>query len=151
MDTRDWILLVVPILCNGVIVFILQKIFEKRQIVRTLKLDYTSVLVKKIDNSLAQHARATRLNNEGNANNVLVNEAIRCYVDSSLDTYYYFVANKNIFSSLTTKFDKLAGLIMELTQIANSGEDDIESFNQRFNRIRDVLIEIKDKCIKLKI
>ncbi len=32
MGTKDWILLLVPIFCNGVIIFILQKIFEKKRL-----------------------------------------------------------------------------------------------------------------------
>lgn len=33
MNTKDWILLLIPILCNGVVVFVLQRIFEKRRLV----------------------------------------------------------------------------------------------------------------------
>ena len=60
METKDWILLLVPIFCNGVIIFILQKIFEKRQITRTIKLEYASFLRQKIDLCLELHAKATQ-------------------------------------------------------------------------------------------
>ena len=30
MSTKDWIVLLVPIICNGIIVFAFQKIFNKK-------------------------------------------------------------------------------------------------------------------------
>lgn len=45
MELKDWILLLVPIFCNGIIIFILQKVFEKRQITRTIKFKYASLLM----------------------------------------------------------------------------------------------------------
>ena len=98
MGTKDWILLLVPIFCNGVIIFILQKIFEKKQITRTIKFEYASLLRQKIDLSLELHAKATRLANEGNnENDNIINETIRQYVNSVLDVYYYYVQNKIVF------------------------------------------------------
>lgn len=42
MSTKDWILLLVPILFNGVVVFLLQKIFERKQLSLTEKYKYVS-------------------------------------------------------------------------------------------------------------
>lgn len=44
MNTKDWILLIVPILCNGVVVFLLQKVFEKKQLTLGEKYKYVSVM-----------------------------------------------------------------------------------------------------------
>lgn len=77
MELKDWVLLLVPIFSDGIIIFILQKIFEKRQITRTIKFEYASILRQKVDLSLELHAKAIRLCNEGNEENgTIVNETI---------------------------------------------------------------------------
>ena len=108
MEAKDWILLLVPIFCNGIIIFILQKIFEKRQITRTIKFEYASLLRQKIDLSLELHARATRLANErNNENGNMLNETIQQYVNSTLDVYYYYVQNKIVFKSFDNHMEQV--------------------------------------------
>lgn len=152
MELKDWILLLVPILFNGIIVFVLQKIFEKKQIVRTIKFEYTSILRQKIDKALELHARATRLTNEGNPDNdKMINDVIKQYVDSVLDIYYYYIQNKAIFHSLEKSMKKIASLIMELTKISQQANINVIEFSSIFNNIRDELMLLKNNCIKLKI
>lgn len=40
MNVKEWILLMVPIICNGLVEFVLQKIFEKRQWILSEKYKY---------------------------------------------------------------------------------------------------------------
>lgn len=150
METKDWILLLVPIFCNGVIIFILQKIFEKRQITRSIKFEYVSFLRKKIDISLELHAKATRLANEGNnENGTVINETIQQYINSTLDVYYYYIQNKIVFKSFKNHMEQMAALVLELTKCSQQKEINLVEFSFIFNKIRDELMAIKKDCIKL--
>jgi hypothetical protein len=150
MTTKDWLILLIPICFNGVIIFALQKVFEKKQIERTWKVEYLSTLVKKIDDSLELHAAATKLATEGDSSNgEATNTSIREYFDNSLSLYYYYVQNKNIFGSMEDKFENLATQIMELSKAANDSSKDTIYVSSLINDVRDTLIEIKDMCIKL--
>lgn len=53
MDRKDWILLFVPILCNGIILFILEKKSEKRRLIQERKYKYFCELEQKLINCLA--------------------------------------------------------------------------------------------------
>lgn len=151
MGTKDWILLLVPILCNGVIIFILQKIFEKKQITRTIKFEYASVLRQKIDLSLELHAKATRLANEGNnENDNIINETIQQYVNSTLDFYYYYVQNKIVFKSFEKHMEQVAVLVLDITKCSHQKEINSVKINLIFNKIRDELMILKKDCIKLR-
>lgn len=151
MVFKDWLLLLIPIFLNGVIVFVLQKLFEKKQIIRMRKMEYISILLKKIDESLGLHAKITRLANECNPNSDTISDTIRQYFDSNLDLYYYYIQNKNIFQSLKGSFENISTLIMSLTKSVNnpSEDEDDYSISSAVNSIRDILIKIKDICIKL--
>lgn len=150
MEAKDWILLLVPIFCNGIIIFILQKIFEKRQITRTIKFEYASLLRQKIDLSLELHARATRLANErNNENGNMLNETIQQYVNSALDVYYYYVQNKIVFKSFDNHMEQVAALVLELTKCSHQKEINLVEFSSVFNKIRDELMALKEDCIKL--
>lgn len=152
MSLKDWILLLVPILCNGVTIFVLQKMFEKKQIIMAIKMEYASVLRKKIDIALEQHAIATRLANEGNnENDTKINEAIQKYVNNSLDIYYYYIQNKDTFKSFDSNMNQLAELLKELTDCSHQPNIDLTEFSLIFNRIRDVLMSMKNDCIKLEL
>lgn len=150
MNTKDWILLLVPIFCNGVIVFILQKVFEKKQITNNIKYEYATELRKKIDFCLELHAEATRLANEGDKNKDReIIETLQKYVNSVLDVYYYYIQNKVIFGSLENKLKLIAKYLMELTEYSQKKEGNSIQLSSYFNKIRDELMYIKNKCIKL--
>lgn len=150
MELKDWALLLVPIISDGIIIFILQKIFEKRQITRTIKFEYASILRQKVDLSLELHAKAIRLCNEGNEENgTIVNETIQQYVNSTLDVYYYYVQNKIVFEALNSNMEHIATLVMELTKYGHQKEINLVEVSMIFNKIRDELMVLKKECIKL--
>ena len=150
MELKDWVLLLVPIFSDGIIIFILQKIFEKRQITRTIKFEYASILRQKVDLSLELHAKAIRLCNEGNEENgTIVNETIQQYVNSTLDVYYYYVQNKIVFEALNSNMEHIAILVMELTKYSHQKEINLVEVNKIFNKIRDERMVLKKECIKL--
>ena len=148
MEAKDWILLLVPILCNGVVVFLLQKLFERKQITRDIKAEYGRKLRQKIDGALELYIKAVRFNNESNANTSNENsKLLQCYVDRILDVYYYFVENKNIFKSnvFEEHMHAISSLLMELSKY----QTDLIQINLILNTIREKLMILKDECIKL--
>lgn len=150
MNTKDWILLLVPIFCNGLIIFILQRVFEKRQLTKSIKYEYASKLRNNIDMTLELHAKTTRLLNEGNEkNNKTINYTVQQYVNSALDVYYFYIQNKVVFKSFDTNMEHLSNLILRLTKISNQEVVNLEEFSEVFNKIRDELMILKRKCIKL--
>lgn len=150
MEVKDWILLLVPILGNGIIIFILQKIFEKRQMTKTIKLEYASLLRQKIDLSLELHAKATRLANEENdENGTIINETIEEYVNSILDIYYYYVPNKFVFEAFDKRMEKISALVLELIKCSKQKEMNLYEFCNIINKIRDELMVLKKECINL--
>ncbi len=148
MQYKDWILLLVPILCNGIVIFILQKIFEKRQIVRTIKSEYMSNLRKKIDVSLELHANATRLANNTDSNQTEINDTISKYVESCLDVYYYYIQNKPLLKKLDNKMEELAKSIKELTDCSHEKNFNNILFSILVNKIRNILLKLKMDCVK---
>lgn len=150
METKDWVLLLVPIFCNGLIIFILQKIFERRQITRNIKFEYASFLRQKIDLSLEIHAKATRLLNEGNnENEKVILEILQQYIDSISDVYYYYVQNKIIFKSFDNHMERMAALVLKLKKYWLPKKINLVKISLILNKIRDELIVLKKDCIKL--
>lgn len=152
MSLKDWVLLLVPILCNGVTIFVLQRMFEKKQIIMTIKMEYASVLRKKIDIALEDHAIATQLTNEGNhENDTKIIASIRKYINDSKDVYYYYIQNKDTFQHFERNMSELTNLLTKLAECGNQKNIDNEKFSVLFNMIRDVLMKMKKDCIKLEL
>lgn len=149
METKDWILLLLPIFCNGIIIFILQKIFERRQFIKNIKYEYASILRQKIDLSLELHAKATRLNNEVNVNQSDNQIIIPQYVNSVLDVYYYYIQNKVIFKKFNNNMENIGTLVLKLIECNKQKGINSMEFSVLFNRIRDELMVLKKECIEL--
>lgn len=148
MEAKDWILLLVPILCNGVVVFLLQKIFERKQITRDIKAEYGRILRQKIDVSLKSYIKAVRFNNESNTNTSNEDlKLLQSYVDSILDVYYYYEENKNIFKS--NVFEEHMQAISSLLSDLSKYKTDLIKTDLILTSIRERLMILKDECIKL--
>ena len=148
MELKDWILLIVPIISNGIIIFILEKIFEKRRIVRNTKYEYISIMRRKIDISLNLHAQATKKANENeNVSSEEINSLIQQYIDSCLDVYYYHIQNKIIFKSLDDYMERMAVLLKEFSNCIHKDNNGLEC-SLILNKIRDILMLAKNSCIE---
>lgn len=144
METKDWLMLLIPVICNGVVVFLLQKFFERNQIKQLIKHEYYSELRCKIDVGLELHAKATRIANEGDLNkDEIINKTIQEFFDSCLNVYYYYVQNQIIFSAVEKDCKKLADLIMDLSMGVNEHSFTSIQISNKINSIRDILQEIK--------
>ena len=149
MVLKDWILLIVPILCNGVIVFILEKIFEKRQTVHAIKLDYANNLRQKIDTALYLHTKALQLNQSVNSDIRAVSKILSEFIDASADVFYYYGQDKSVFNCLESIMEKLATDIQNAVDYIR-GSNIIESeYFSLIQNIRNTLLQAKEKCIKI--
>lgn len=153
MSTKDWILLLVPLIANllfdGVLIFILNKIFENKQRIHSIKTEYAASLRQRIDSALMSHAQATRLANEGDSNNnIQINQCLRDFVSACLDTYYYYIQNKSTLQKLDNLMEKLASNVLAAVQESNKPTIDSDKFSTLINQCRDNLMELKDMSIK---
>lgn len=149
MELKDWILLIVPILCNGIIIFILQKVFEKKQRKFAIKYEYFANIRNRIDISLELHAKLTRRANENHPiNDEEINSIIGDFFNSCLDIYYYYVQNQTIFTCIKQHNEKLAVLIMEAIECSHDKRAYSTSISQKVNEIRDVLQKMKERSIR---
>jgi len=100
MEFKDWLLFIIQIISNGLVIFILQKIFERKQIKRDIEKEYSSTR-QKVDSALELHTNATRLANEDQDKNAqIIIETIQNFFNVCLSINYYYVQNKNIFLCL---------------------------------------------------
>lgn len=149
MELKDWLTILLPVFCNGVVVFLLQKLFERKQTKKLILHEYDSVLRSKIDDGLGLHAKATRMANESGTDNATdINSTIQEFFSSCLDIYYYYVQNKIVFSSSEKEFEALSHLLMQLSKGVNAHTLSPIEISCQVNSIRDVLQEIKKKSIR---
>lgn len=153
MSVKDWILLLVPILCNGVVVFILQKIFEKKQLSLTEKYKYISILQQKVDNALALFVKVLQTTGNDAEQIRWLNQFISGYCD----VYYYYQQNQTLLKSLGKYMEEL---IKNHEQIkssqlrVNDTEHDLEiriQMESLFRKIYELLQSIQNDCIAHKI
>lgn len=141
MEVKDWLLLFVPVLCNGLLIFVLQKNFEKKQIAKNIKNEYLSVLRINIDKSLETYAMATRLSNEKN----LDIEIVKLFISNVQDVYYYYFQNKNIFEPLDDNVAHIAELLGKLSH------DDPIKYSCILKEVYDSLLKLKGQCIEFSV
>lgn len=153
MTQKDWILLVVPILCNGIVVFILQKIFEKRQLAITAKRKYVSLLQEKTDAALSLFIKVIQTSNKDKEQINYLNQ----FVQSFADIHYYYQQNTVIFSAIDKDMNKALetyNLIQSIYQDMDNNENNFTTRVQLEENLRNLyglLQKIQTKCINYKI
>lgn len=153
MSTKDWILLLVPILCNGIVVFLLQKAFEKRQLALTEKYKYVSIMQQKVDNSLSLFMKVLQTSDDDLVQINWLNQFIASYCD----VFYYYQQNKLIFKSLDNHMNKLIKKHEQIKSIQSKGDNDKNIPNtgilmeSLFREIYELLQEIQNDCLQRKV
>lgn len=149
MNTKDWILLIVPILFNGVIIFILQKIFERKQLAISEKYRYVSVMLRKVDDALALFMKMIQTTDDE-----LVSW-LKKFINSYSNVFYYYQQNKELFKSLESYMDELANEHEKIIKIKVETEKfDFEtkaSMDSIFRKIYELLQSIQNDCINHKV
>lgn len=153
MNTKDWILLLVPILCNGIVVFLLQKAFEKRQLALTEKYKYVSIMQQKVDNSLSLFMKVLQTSDDDLVQINWLNQ----FIDSYGDVFYYYQQNKLIFKSLDNHMNKLIKKHEQIKSIQSKDDNDKNIPNtgilmeSLFREIYELLQEIQNDCLQRKV
>lgn len=151
MNTKDWILLIVPILCNGVIIFILQKIFERKQLSISEKYRYVSVMLRKVDDALALFIKVVQTTGHDQIS------WLYKFINSYCNVFYYYQQNQELLKSLKSYMDELAN---EDEKIKNN-KDKLENtkidfetkvcMESSFRKIYELLQSIQNDCINYKV
>ena len=152
MTTKDWILLLVPIFCNGIVVFALQKAFEKRQLVLAEKYKYVSIMQQKVDDALASFARVLQTAGDDMAQISWLNQ----FISSYSDVFYYYQQNEALFKSLKSYMDELIKTHEYIKDNQHRIDDEKSSeagihLETPFRKIYKILQSIQSDCINHKI
>lgn len=153
MSTKDWILLLVPILFNGVVVFLLQKIFERKQLALTEKYKYVSIMQQKVDNALVLYVKAL----QAIGNDLTQISLLQQFSNSYSEVYYYYQQNQTLFKHLKKNMDELIkahNQIMSEQLKLKDNENNLEAkshMESLFYRIYELLQSIQNDCVQFKI
>lgn len=153
MTQKDWILLVVPILCNGVVVFALQKIFEKKQLAIAAKQKYVSVLQEKIDVALSLFIKVIQSSGKDMEQINYLNQ----FVQSFADIHYYYQQNTEILSSIAKDMNKALEVYNKMQNVCQNMNGDTNNFaastqlEDNLRALYRILQKMQTKCINYKI
>lgn len=153
METKDWILLLVPILCNGVIVFLLQKTFEKRQLVLSEKYKYVALMQQKVDYALELFVKAIQTTGDDLTQINWLNQFAKSYCE----VYYYYQQNQTLFKHLENYMEELIKTHEEIQKDLLTIENNkhtpevVSHMESLFRKTNDLLQSIQKDCIHRKV
>jgi len=153
MTQKDWILLVIPILCNGVVVFILQKIFERRQLTIIAKQKYVSALQDKIDVSLLLLVKVIQTT----GNDIEQINFLNRFAQSFADIHYYYQQNTVVLRAIDKDMKKGLDAYNRMQEISQdlknstNGYALINELQDQLRTLHHLLQKIQTKCINYKI
>ena len=104
MEAKDWILLIIPIIFNGVIVLIIQIIFENKKLKREVKFPYyqnLSKLLKEVNATFIQENIDVQTKKRD------VNETIIFLENSIVEIIKYYDSNQLYLSKIRPEYQLL--------------------------------------------
>lgn len=146
MEIKDWILLLVPILCNGIIIFAFQKNFEKRQMIMMEKNKYVSVLQQKVDEALSMYAEMLQAPKNGAEIIQYTNEFINGYSK----VFFYYQQNKMLLKPFSQNIEKINEIHEQIISVQRL-ENSVSHIEKYFIQIYEQLQIIQNKCINHKL
>lgn len=150
MSNKDWILLLFPIVCNGIVVLVLQKIFEKKRLVLDRKYKYVFILQQKVDKALELFVNVVQTANDDHKQVYWMKQ----YLISYCDVYKYYQQNQVLLKSLDFYMDEIMKIHTNLSNIFDCADFNIENrlkMGKSFRRIYELLQNIQNDCINYKI
>ena len=153
MTAKDWIMLLVPVLCNGVVVFILQKFFELKKSIILEKREYISIMLKKVDKALFLYTKATQTIGDDKVQINYLNK----FTNSFGDVFYYYQQNQKLFKALKKYMVEMASEYKKIQEELSTLENDEISLKTRtsvgsgYYRIYELLQSIQNDCIHYKV
>lgn len=150
MTIKDWIFLIIPILFNGIIIFLLQKRFEKKQFLLAEKSKYISTMQQKVDIALESFIKVVQMTGNDSLQISLLNK----FIESYTNIFYYYQQNITLFKYLEKQMDEL----VETHERIIKTQDDLNNKNNLetqleplFVKIYDLLQSIQNECINNKV
>ncbi|MCM1172848.1 MAG: hypothetical protein NC393_12090 [Clostridium sp.] len=153
MSINDWIQMLVPVLSNSVIVFLLQKVFEKRQLVSIEKYKYVSLIQRKVDYTLDLFVKTLQTTDDDLTQISWLNR----FISSYCDVYYYYQQNQTLFKHLENYMEELIKTHKEIQKdqlaIQNNKHtpEVVRHMESLFRKIYDLLQSIQRDCIQRKV
>ena len=151
MTQKDWLLLIIPILCNGVVVFLLQQLFEKRQLVIAGKQEYVSLFQKKVDATIESILDVSLL---------ATNEqpiSLEKFCASYVDLFQYYQLNTELFKRIKKEMNQTLEIyqkIKEAQDIYNEKQNLTETLaimSTLTHRMFNILQRVKGKCVTYRV
>ena len=142
MEIKDWLILLIPILFNGSVIFILQKRFEKRHFRNEIKREHIRNLLDKVNKSLELFLDLSSDLNILQSNKKHVEKFNKKYTqvcESNAEVYRYLDSNESTFKFLTNSMEVFKESAKEM---ANGNK----VASTLFEKIEATLKEIKVKC-----
>ncbi|SJZ52629.1 hypothetical protein [Anaerorhabdus furcosa] len=153
MNTKDWILLFTPILCNGIVVLVLQKMFERKQQIARERRIYVSELQRKIDCALSSFMKVLQTS----GNDISQVNAVNNFVEDYCAVFYYYQQNQKLFEKFSVKMQKLINehekMQVILDTLHKTGHSDQLTHNMEdsLRKIYEILQSIQHDCINHKV
>ena len=147
---RDWILLFIPIFFNGVLIFALQKRFEKRQFGNSIKRNHILGLLAKVDKSiLLMSGIKLYLHNSSQDSQFNANFAAKItnLHEQNVDTYFWIEQNENTFRFL----EKETAYLKELINWFAANRGNRINTSSKLEELYETLQKIKTRCENVKI
>lgn len=147
MVLKDWILLLIPILFNGLIVYCVQRHFDKLKIVREAKLQYYNEMRRLVDLVLADYVELSTLSRTGTD----CNERILQYVEMVQSASDYYDKNKGILTCLDDDFTKLCSYWNNFTEYWNNTAETDREGARLSAALREINVQmriIQRKCVE---
>lgn len=143
MEAKDWILLFVPILSNGVIIFIFQKIYEQRQLSIMELHKYVSILLQKVDNALSKFINIMESINFG-TDQV---QSFSQFIGSYREVVFYYQQNKGLLKSFEKDINRIAIIHDQIDSIPRD-ENYLINILPHLESVFKILQSIQTNCIK---
>ena len=120
MVTKDWILLIVPIIFNGIFVLIIQLVFENKKLKRETKMPCYknfSKLLKNLNETFIQENIDIQIKSRD------VNESLKLFGELIIEIVKYYDSNKLYLSKISQYYELFIASwdsFMNATQIVNN-------------------------------
>jgi len=144
MELKDWILLIVPILFNGIVVLIIQIIFEKKKIKRETKMPCYknfSDLLKKCNNAFIDE----NINVQKSGKNV--NESLKLFQNLIIEIIKYYDSNKLYLCKIECYCNALFNSWYNFEEFTKVVSNPLTNLNKK--ELGEKLQEVKDNLNKL--
>lgn len=142
MDKKDWILLLVPIFCNGIIIFTLEQLFEKRRLIKETKYNYIHELEQKLINTLGAWGAFKRTF----SNSCSIEELKYCLedvVDHHIDIILYCEQRELLFGHLQNHISRLRKIKIDLDNVGSNITDVMASSETTLKEMHKLCVEQK--------